>query len=350
MIDLSQTIPNTDEQEKPKNTNLGTLPIVYLETLSNEELDDSFQAVAQRERQTLAEVLVHIKEVNRRKLYLKMSFGSLFDYLTKHLKYSAGSAQRRIDAYRLSQEVPDVIENLESGDLNLAQVSLVQKSFREMGKLNGKSLIQTKSKQEEVTQTKAQTKSDQIQLKSQLIKNLKQKSIAESQVIVSKTLDLEVKSEMKLKHQADESVRFEITLSKEQWLKLNAMRDLISHSLPHGSWDQVLEHVADKVIASKTKVQNQKIEKKSQPVKAAGPSQTTSLYLLRKAVLKRDRCCQYRDQKTRKLCTSTWQLQIDHIKPRWAGGKDELANLRVLCGQHNRQLYRWQSGIELSER
>ncbi len=309
---------------------------ISLKTLSDDELDQSFVGVAHKERQTLSEVLLHIEEVHRRKLYLKRSFGSLFEYLTKHLKYSAGSAQRRIDAYRLSKEVPEVIENLESGDLNLTQVSLLQRSFREKKKNdpsnptgpNHRSFNETKQALNQIKQDRA----NEIQQKSQIVKELKQKSNTESQMIVAKALNLEVKTEMKLGHQADETVRFEITLTKAQWTKLNRMRDLLSHSLPHGSWDQVLEYVVDKVIASKTKTRKVK------------PG-ADSLYTLRKIVLKRDPCCQYRDPKSQKICTSTWQLQVDHIKPRWAGGKDELTNLRALCGKHNRQIYRWQSGI-----
>jgi hypothetical protein len=105
-----------------------------LSKLSNQELDRVLLGLVQTERQTLGEILLHIKEVYRRRMYLRLSYGSLFDYLTKHLKYSAGSAQRRIDACKLSESVPDLIENLESGDLSLAQVSLVQRSFREKEK------------------------------------------------------------------------------------------------------------------------------------------------------------------------------------------------------------------------
>ncbi len=336
MTNENQTRHNQKNIE-PKNL-LGTdqmksIPSLNLKTLSDEELDQSFVGVAHKERQTLSEVLLHIEEVHRRKLYLKKSFGSLFEYLTKRLKYSAGSAQRRIDAYRLSKEVPEVTENLESGDLNLAQVSLVQKSFRAMKKKDPSNPL--KPSHRSLNQIK-QDRANEIQQKSQIVNELKQKSNSESQVIVAKALNLEVKTEMKLKHQADESVRLEITLTKEQWAKLNHMRDLLSHSLPHGSWDQILEYVSDKVIASKMETRK------------AQPKSENSLFTLRKMVIKRDQCCQYQDPKSQKICTSTWQLQVDHIKPRWAGGKDELTNLRALCGKHNRQIYRWQSGIRSS--
>jgi hypothetical protein len=293
-----------------------------LKNLSNEELDQSLQSLVQTERQTLGVILLHLKEVHRRKLYLKLGFGSLFDYLTKHLKYSAGSAQRRIDACRLSEAAPELIESLEKGDLNLAQVSLVQRSFRE------------KEREEEVGSLGFAERNKDRELLSRskqvLVHQLKNKSLAESEMIVAKALDLSIKAESKLKFQADESVRLEITLNQKQWQKLNQMRELISHSVPHGSWNQVLEFVAERVINSKTKARS---------------PEGNSFSVLRKRVLQRDRCCQYRDPKTQRHCASVWRLQVDHIRPRWAGGQDEISNLRALCGKHNRELYREQSGI-----
>ena len=46
---------------------------------------------------------------------------------------------------------------------------------------------------------------------------------------------------------------------------------------------------------------------------------------IRKAVLTRDG---YRCQK----CGKRGRLEIDHIRPKWVGGSDDMENLRVLCG------------------
>lgn len=44
---------------------------------------------------------------------------------------------------------------------------------------------------------------------------------------------------------------------------------------------------------------------------------------VKKKVLLRDRTCQYNDPQTGKTCGSRWQLEIDHIQPKWANGNDE---------------------------
>lgn len=61
-------------------------------------------------------------------------------------------------------------------------------------------------------------------------------------------------------------------------------------------------------------------------------------------------CCEYVDPITKKRCRSTFLLQIDHIKPIWAGGGNELENLQLLCAKHNQLKYKFETGqISLSD-
>jgi hypothetical protein len=47
-------------------------------------------------------------------------------------------------------------------------------------------------------------------------------------------------------------------------------------------------------------------------------------------------CCSLVDPKTGIRCNSTYQIQTDHIIPLALGGTNDIDNLRVLCGVHNR--------------
>lgn len=101
-----------------------------LKNISNQSLSDSLKSLIQQERELLTKILWYIHEIDRRGLFLDMGFSSLFAYLTEYLGYSAGSAQRRVDASRLLRELPEVSEMIESGQANLTQVSLLQQSAR----------------------------------------------------------------------------------------------------------------------------------------------------------------------------------------------------------------------------
>lgn len=310
-----------------------------LKTLSNEALNEKLKKLISKEREILSEIILHIIEVDRRKLYLSLAYPNLFEYLIKHIGYSAGSAQRRIDAARLSREVPEVITNLENGKINLSQISLMQKAIRQVQtEQNNKVALETKEK---------------------LIEKIQNKSFSESEVMVNKTLNIEVKESSKTSYQQNESVRLEVTLTQNQWEKMLRMRELLSNTLPNGSWDQVFEYVAEKVIQQKDKASGQtevrtsvskadeRVNMKEENMKEENMNSRSAIpKFIQRQVFTRDKCCQYQDKNTKQKCGSKWQLNLDHIQPVWDNGSNRASNLRVLCANHNREVYRLQSNIK----
>ena len=97
-----------------------------LESLSKQELLTRAGTLVAEERRITAEIICALREIERRRIYLEMGFGSMFDLLTRHFKYSPGAADRRISAMRLSRDVPDVAKSIESGKLSLSTASQVQ--------------------------------------------------------------------------------------------------------------------------------------------------------------------------------------------------------------------------------
>src|SRR5437763_1098111 len=114
--------------------------ITEISKLKNTELNEKVKALATEERHLTKVILEHIAEVDRRKLFLGMAYSSLFDYLTKEIGYSAGAAQRRIDAARLLQRIPEVSSQIDNGSINLAQISKLQKACRVMKKGSGETI------------------------------------------------------------------------------------------------------------------------------------------------------------------------------------------------------------------
>ena len=344
-----------------------------LKKLTNDQLDQTLKNAVTKEREILTVILKNIIEVDRRKLYLTFAYPSLFEYLTKHIGYSAGSAQRRIDAARLSKEIPEVISKLEVGSLNLAQIGLLQKSMRQYLAENKNNDANNNKQNDKNTIT--------TQTKKQIVDSLSGKSFAESQVLVSQVLNISIKEQPKVMHQKDESVRLELTLTKAQWGKLTRVRELLSNLMPNGSMDQALEYALDEVIAQKLpKVKKPKVVKANLKVSTAVTTITplvstetestmsirelpednqekdsrietthkTRMPLskkIRDQISKRDLCCQFTDKQSGRICGSKWRLHVDHIQPVWAGGENAIHNLRILCANHNLELYRSQTGL-----
>ncbi len=311
-----------------------------IKNLNNLDLDTKIKTLIQDERNILHEILEHIREADRRRLYLDFAFPSLFAYLTEGCRYSAGAAQRRIDAARLMNTIPGVGVKIENGELNLAQVTLLQKSLREKEKISGSKLL--------------------LEDKKAIVADLLDKNVLESQLLISKALDLPIQQLTKQKYQKDESIRLELTFNKEQWKKIIRMRELLSTSVHSGSWQEVFEYLAEKVIKQKEKISgdaNMKTEKDGRKtdyedrkdITATVAVKTARKYIssaVKKEVLNRDKTCRFRDERTGKVCGSSWNLQNDHIQPKWANGSNEPENLRLVCQRHNVLLYRRQAGIK----
>ena len=79
-----------------------------LGNLKDNDLNQKVKNLAKKEREITQEMIAYIAEVDRRQLFLRMGYPSLYAYLTLEIHYSEGAAQRRIDAARLFHRVPEV--------------------------------------------------------------------------------------------------------------------------------------------------------------------------------------------------------------------------------------------------
>ena len=74
-------------------------------------------------------VIDHLREIHKRRLYLRLGFSSLFDYAVRELGYSDAAAWRRIKAMRLCADVEGVRERLQSGTMTLNAAAQLQHAF-----------------------------------------------------------------------------------------------------------------------------------------------------------------------------------------------------------------------------
>lgn len=297
------------------------------------ELDQRIKSLAKQERELLSEILSTIKEIDRLKMYLEMGYPSLFAYLVEGVGYSEGSAQRRIDGARLLAEAPEIAEKIQSGEIKLSQISMVQKTSREIFR-------QTASR---VT----------IAEKIEVLNMVERKCHSETQSAIAAFFQVKPKCESGIKIQSDGSVRLELTISKEVHENLKQAQALISHAVPSGDFGEFLDYVANRIIKQKTSPGTSgdtggtraQLEGRAQ-LEAKARAQFNSS--VKRTTLADQKCCQYIDPNTGKRCSSNWFLQVDHRHPRWAGGIGAPENAQILCGMHNRLKYRRESGISLA--
>jgi tRNA isopentenyl-2-thiomethyl-A-37 hydroxylase MiaE len=319
------TFKNHGTKSEIKNTG-ETMNFKYL---SNENLVETLTEFVRDERKMTSQIIKCINEIDRRKLYLEKGYSSLFDFLTKQMGYSPGSAMRRIDAARLLNEIPETLKKIEEGSLTLAQVTQVQRATRDL----------YKSKKETLSPMQ----------KRKLFCDLENKSQKESEKLIAQTLDIPVPEIQKEKVHRDQSVTLTITFTQEQMEILQQAQNMISHAVVNKDWAEAMTYLAKREVKRRTSVkqQNSRGHFEGAAVNAVAEVNTTKRPALpaaiRKTLLHRTARCMHKDA-SGNICGSHRFLQIDHIKSWSRGGTHAPENLQVLCGAHNRWKYTSQRG------
>ena len=79
----------------------------------------------ERDRQTTAELLAHLAEVDERKLYLAAAFPSMYAWCEHKMHLTEDAALRRIQAARVARRFPAIFPALADGRLHLTAIGLL---------------------------------------------------------------------------------------------------------------------------------------------------------------------------------------------------------------------------------
>lgn len=278
-----------------------------LKNLDDKNLLKATAVIAQKERQITVELLRHLREVERRQLYLEIGYSSLYEFTLKELKLSEGSAYRRIQAMRLMIDVPSAAKQMEEGSLSVTTAARVQSALRKAPPDDKEKVLH---------------------------------SVAGK---ASRELDREL-----AKHDPrgpreytrwlnDQEVQLTFSLAKPDFQQLEVLQTLRMHKDVQKTY-RVL--VTDLVKLGHEKW-NPLQRDATSPVKShrSNPNQVwkTIPPTLRREIWARDQgMCTYKVPGTTKICGSRELVQLDHIQPLALGGKNEASNLRLLCAAHNR--------------
>jgi hypothetical protein len=264
------------------------------------------EALAEKERQALSELLVFLQEVDERKLYCERKCGSIFQYCVKILKYSESSAQRRIDAMKLLRDIPEVQQKVESGELSLSVASQAQIFFRREEKYLNPIEMETKR---------------------EILGRLSGKSSRETErELLGLSSQPEIHIQDKTRAVSSTHTQVQFVANEEQMALFEKAKGLLAHSNPNMSWAELFQKV--------TEIALQKIDPSQRSVsptrKLQDPRKRVANVNLRREIWRRDhgKCLK---------CGSQHALEIDHIIPWALGGETTDENLRLLCRSCNQR-------------
>lgn len=270
--------------------------------LSDEELLSGLTSVCFETRRLLGLLLLHLIEVEERRLDLRSACSSLYDFCLRRLGMSESEAVRRIEAARLVKRFPLLLGPIERGEIHLTALLLLRGHFTE----------------------------DNL---TALVAAARGKTKREIQVLIAARAPRpDVRPT--IEPLSPSRHRLELTIGDELRAKLERARDLMGHRVPDGDLETILEHAADALLAKLGKERLARTARPQRHRRASRPGHVPDA--VRREVFARDgeRCTHVDEHGDR--CPSRTRLEIDHVVPRARGGSDEATNLRVACRAHNR--------------
>lgn len=113
--------------------------VIDLKGVSDKKLLSDITALRGTERRVQLRILEYLAEIDRRRLYLPLGYGSLFEFCRQRLGYSEASAGRRIAAARCLRDFPRARALLAAGRTTAGAIARIA---RVITAVNAKELLQ----------------------------------------------------------------------------------------------------------------------------------------------------------------------------------------------------------------
>jgi hypothetical protein len=321
-----------------------------------------------REQGAMADFLVVLAAFDQQRAWVALGYTSLFYYLHRELKLSAGAAFHRKTAAELIQRFPEIAEPLRDGRLCLSSVCELAKVLTPENRAEVLPRFFHASKQE-AKAVAAEIAPREVVPQRAVVTTLPTAAATMSGLFAGPGLpkppalevsqpfhpgETRVESARPLEPAASVAApaaprsssepltadlrRLHVTVSKRFMEKLDAARDALSHSHAGADVEAILEIGLDLVIerAAKRKGIVAKPGRAAPSPEACDGEDPASIpAAVRREVWIRDggRCRWPTSDGG--VCGSTCRVQFDHIHPRARGGRSTVANLRLLCATHN---------------
>ena len=334
-----------------------------LSRLPDQALLEGLKSLVARDRQHSAELVAHLAEVERRKLYRPAGFSSLFVYCVHELHMSEAVAYKRIRAARVVRRFPFVLEAIADGSLHLDALKRLAPSLNDH---NVQELVEAAShrttREVELLLAERFPKPDAPTVLRPLLPPVPRPfgevgveeagagaehgATSAAQLAARPVVDISrteppkhIGSPVAIEpypHLAPLSPgRFvlQVTLDQNTHDLLQRAKELLAAVQPGCNAAQVLERALRGLVAS---LEQQKFGDTDAP-RARKPSCDTRHIPaeIKRQVAERDgkQCTFVSEQGTR--CPERAILEFDHTRPVALGGRSTLENLRLRCRAHN---------------
>jgi hypothetical protein len=306
--------------------------------LSDEALLTKVQTLAQGSRDVTVELIAHLAEISRRKLYRGEGPGRLFGYCTQVLRFSEAAAWNRIKAARAARAFPIILDLLSNGSVNLTTIRLLSPHLT---RENHKALLaeSTGMTRRQVDKLVARLK-PQPDVPASIRKLPAARPIAQTamagQPVMTRTAPTPSPASQRPVFGAlsPERYRLQITIEEDAHDDLRCLQDLMRREIPDGD--------PAAIVARALKLLRQDAEKKAfaattrprPPRDARAGSREIPAHVQRKVWTRDGGQCAFVARSGRR-CTERSYIEFHHERPHADGGEPTVENMSLRCREHN---------------
>lgn len=322
-----------------------------MQGLSDDQLLSKVEALAKGEQQATARLIAGLAEVERRRLFLGEGYTSLFTYCIDALHMSEHAAYARIEAARVAQRFPVVLEQLAEGELTLTAVCLLRPVLTPDNCDRLLAAARYKNKHDVEKLVAATRPSADVPA---VVRKLPAPrtpdgapaplySVVASQGLPVKPAEHQATTDTPhpapsprppvMAPLAPDRYKIQFTASQGTYDKLQRARALLRHVMPNGDPAAVFDRALDALLAQ---LERQKMaathRPRSQPTRASHSRHIPAA--VRRAVWQRDgaRCAFIG---TAGRCDERGFLELHHVVPFADGGEATAENIQLRCRAHN---------------
>jgi hypothetical protein len=321
-----------------------------LSLLSDTELLARIPAFMQAERVAIADVVEHLTEVERRRLYLEQACSSLYTYCCERLGYTEDAALKRARVARLALRLPRVLDELRTGAIRLTGLFLLERYLNDENAEDLLAAARGRSRRELEKILATRFPRPDVPPRIEALDGAAGNATGgahreaasgpspwftcpETDTSTAPRGRLPGDFRSRVEPLSAERYRVEFTASDEFRAKIEQARELTSHTLPSGDLAQLFERALDELIERELK-RRVGTGKPRRVVKPGPDSRHVSLAIARQIWERDGSQCAFVDSAGRR-CQERRFLTLEHRQPFSLGGPPTVENLCLLCAAHN---------------
>jgi hypothetical protein len=319
-------------------------------SLCNEDLLSATREILRRACVVEADLLVHLAEIEERRLHLEMACSSMFAFCVTKFGFSEDATYNRLGVARAGRQFPAVLDALRSGDVHLSGLRVLVPHLTPENHRQVLARAARKSKREIAELVAALAPRPSV---PDAMRKLPCSTPLETaQLALAPAAARPAKRPRPIAPLSEDTFKVEFTATRRLRDKLRQAQDLLRHRLPSGDLASIVESALDLLIG-KVKKERFGVGRKPRPnckTKTAGPCPRPMPASIRRHVYVRDEGrCTFVDEFGNR-CPETGMLEYDHIDGWARTHTHDPERIRLRCHAHNQHAAEQTYGRAFMER